>query len=337
MNRNFHINNQTKDPGELVMGKSLVAGQLHGIGEDEFQQTGGKIDSPRKANKISSMGPASYVDDLPEHIQLRELRRAIVLNCWVERERQRQRLSASHFHTKSFYYHFLPVSLLTMSSGILSLFTVLEYDDKNEYETSRKMEAEMAVFIAGVLSFFTTFWNAIGGRANWSGKHEQHNLASLQLQRIDVELEAILITGVNTEEDKEKIRKLEDEVLGIPRNLTSLVPSEIAEAFTLLEMRMKTLFSTQQVIRNVYKEENELQKIAYGELSGVISSYYGFPLILPSPNYSVKKALLKIQKSIKSNATAFDDVENVLAKHIVSRSFYEERKELVDSDNTTTS
>eukprot|EP00546_Thalassionema_frauenfeldii_P017611 CAMPEP_0178900088 /NCGR_PEP_ID=MMETSP0786-20121207/3275_1 /TAXON_ID=186022 /ORGANISM="Thalassionema frauenfeldii, Strain CCMP 1798" /LENGTH=310 /DNA_ID=CAMNT_0020571045 /DNA_START=153 /DNA_END=1085 /DNA_ORIENTATION=- len=260
-----------------------------------------------------SVNLQDYKDILPKDVQVREQKRAEVLNSWVERERQRQRLAASHFAAKSYYLHFFPVSALTLASGIISLIFAVEYDDGGDHK--RAVNADLTVFLAGVLSLITTFWNATGERANWTGKLEQHNLATLQLQRMDIELDAVLITGIKTPADVKKIGRLQNEVLGIPRNLTSLLPSEIVEAFTLLETRIATLYSTQQVIRNVYKRENELQKIAYGELAGVISSYFGFPLILPPPKCSVKKALQRFQKSIKANATLFDDVEVALSKN----------------------
>jgi len=261
------------------------------------------------------------VEGLPQDVQTREQKRAMVLNSWVERERQRQRLSATYFQCLSFWLHFFPISLFTLLSGILCTMYSVKIDDN--ISNGLQLRGDDIVWAAGLLSLFTTFWNAIGGRTNHGGKYEQHNLASLALQRIELELDAILITGVYTYTDKKKVRKLEEEVLGIPRNLTSLVPNQIVEAFNLLEQRIKTFYSTQRVIRRIYKEENELQKVAYGELAAVISSYYFYPLFLPSPRKSVSDALKRLKISIVENATIFDDIEEDLTrKAITDESFY---------------
>jgi hypothetical protein len=114
-----------------------------------------------------------------------------------------------------------------------------------------------------------------------------------------------------------KIAILERSFMEIQNSCTSVVPSEINEAFNLLENRAKTKFRRDKRVPEIYDEESKFYFMAGNELSGAISSYkvlgigpsffFGFPLFLPAPTASANTALKNIDKAIVDHTNTNDD------------------------------
>jgi hypothetical protein len=245
---------------------------------------------------------------------------------WVEDERLKHTLAFEHFVARAFVFMFIPITSITLASGTLSLYSTSKFVEDDEEDPTKNDQIEFGsinidlVFFAGLLSLFTTFLNALQDKLNFRGRAEMHKSASLQLKKMSFELASLDVENwspASKEVLGAKIAILERSFMEIQNSCTSVVPSEINEAFNLLENRAKTKFRRDKRVPEIYDEESKFYFMAGNELSGAISSYkvlgigpsffFGFPLFLPAPTASANTALKNIDKAIVDHTNTNDD------------------------------
>jgi hypothetical protein len=87
---------------------------------------------------------------------------------------------------------------------------------------------------------------------------------------------------------------------------TSMIPTDINEAFELMVARTHAMYSTNSELTRIYQTPAVFYNKAANELGGAISSYrvctrflpLGFPLFLPLPDSIVKRALERLNETI---------------------------------------
>jgi hypothetical protein len=207
---------------------------------------------------------------------------------------------------------FLPITVLTLSSGTMSLYSARSFDESdtsvnnNNYVEVGSINIDL-VFFAGIISLFTTFFNALQDRLGFAGRARMHKSASLQLNMVRFELDSLLGEEATAEDVRaHEIDKMEARFLEILDGCTSMIPTDINEAFELMVARTHAMYSTNSELTRIYQTPAVFYNKAANELGGAISSYrvctrflpLGFPLFLPLPDSIVKRALERLNETI---------------------------------------
>jgi hypothetical protein len=235
---------------------------------------------------------------------------------WVEKERQKHRLATAHFESRAFCFMFLPITFLTLGSGIMSMYSARTFDesegkpgeaDGNDAVETGRVNIRL-VFVAGILSFCTTFFNALQDRLGLAGRASMHKSASLQLDMVMFALDSLLADSMIMEGDRaHAIDKMETRFLEILSGCTSIIPNAINAAWELMEARTHAMYSTNSELQRIYRSPTFFYNQAANELGGAISSHrvhprflplLGFPLVLPIPDISVERALGRLHQTI---------------------------------------
>lgn len=114
-----------------------------------------------------------------------------------ESERQQHKLSEKWFSWRQFYFFTLPISLLTMSSGILAFLSTSKMFSSNTQETFGT--------IVGCMALVQIFWQTLSGKLNYETKAAMHLSASIDLKRLSDDLD---FQQVEEAQQTKKIKEL---------------------------------------------------------------------------------------------------------------------------------
>jgi hypothetical protein len=247
---------------------------------------------------------------------------------WLEIERQKHLLAFAYFSALQFYLLFLPITFITLTSGILSVSVTKIDGTDTDTDTERGFAEDLKsdlIFLAGILSFFTTFFNAVQEKLRYSSRTEMHEAAALQLKNMRFTLDALMVDAelednVSPKAEMERLKELEamrNTFLMVMDSCNSIIPTRINEAFNLMKARVAALYRTNNTIREIYGDEVQIYRLSAIEVGSVISSFKWtifpffplcFPLVLPSPEHSCSMAMESLQKSLLEGSVLLDDI-----------------------------
>jgi hypothetical protein len=240
------------------------------------------------------------------------------LITWVEVERQKHLLAFAHFRALNFYVLFLPMTFITLTSGILSVYaTKIDSSGTDDCTQEADEIADLQmnlVFVAGILSFFTTFFNALQEKLRYASRTDMHESAALQLKNMRFTLDALMVDAeleaMSAEVKMERMKELEalrDSFLKIMDSCMSIIPTRINEPINLMRARIAALYQSSNSMRDLYGAEVKVHRLAAIEVGSVICSFkwyflpffpFCFPLTLPSPEYSCTMTMKSLKESV---------------------------------------
>jgi hypothetical protein len=274
--------------------------------------TGGAIGEETSGSKLKQPNPGcAYRHKLDDLIN------------WLEIERQKHLLAFAYFSALQFYLLFLPITFITLTSGILSV-SVTKIESAEEEFADAALKSDL-IFLAGILSFFTTFFNAVQEKLRYSSRTEMHEAAALQLKNMRFTLDALMVDAelednMSPEADMKNVKELEalrHTFLMVMDSCNSIIPTAINEPFNLMKARVAALYRTNDKIRGIYGDEVKIYRLSAIEVGSVVSSFkwtifpffpFCFPLILPFPEHTCCMAIERLQNSLLDGSAMLDDL-----------------------------
>merc|ERR1719375_2688157 len=151
---------------------------------------------------------------------------SMLMSLWVrcECERQTHRLAYCYFAFRHFWFLFLPGTLLTLLSGILSFL-------------SSEGAANLYI-VVGCLALVATFLQSLNEQLKWGSRAEMHKAAATDLKKItdDLDFQQVArIGGKSRSVSPESYHKMFSQVM---LGCKSTCPLPISQAFKTIETRV---------------------------------------------------------------------------------------------------
>ena len=266
---------------------------------------------------------------LTEHNTRKQCLLDLLIHC--ECQRQMHQLSQEYYLWRDTWYHFYPITILTIISGTSAFLASSAFFDSELSNTN-----EILTLLVGILSIILVAIQSCAKNSKYATKGEMHKVAVLALvklisniniHQIDPEL-GVAKTNKNNNRKQEKDEGSSDINLGISSNMTeklesyrmvfeqireccqSPIPNVVVEAFDLVDTRLSIQLSnyrTQRKLRTHLNVEDESARsifiaAAYNELCVEFSNTVGWPFHTPSPDKATERAIKRVCKTYtKSN------------------------------------
>ena len=244
-----------------------------------------------------------------------------------ESERQMHRLAQEYYQFRENLFHFIPVTVLTMASGILAFMA-----------TSSTFESQTENFTlwVGILSIVSAAFQSFARNAKYAARGEMHRTAALEMKKLKDGVEFSQIdpehglvkkgthsSSVGGEESEEGIdqspstmtqqvqayRATFSQVLA---SCDSTIPSPVTQAFLLVDTRL-TLQDCQD-----FKDKGTVSLAVYNELFSEFSNTIMWPLIPLKPHYAVNRAIDKVNHQMSSKGSKLPQFRTDMDEGVVT-------------------
>lgn len=246
----------------------------------------------------------------------------LYVNC--ECQRQMHRLAEMYYGSRDNWYHFIPLTILTLISGIFAFGSTSDF-----FEGKTK---EVFSLIVGICSILSGAVQSCSKNHNYAEKSKAHKTVALGMKKLGDEVTFDRIdpkSGLSAKGNTKK-NKAADEEQGLGSNdereaatmaekvqgyrmvfnqvmesCDSIIPSHIAEGFALIDARMAIMLNSEQthdrVENTLLLEEANARSIilanTYAELYTVYSTKTCWPWHYPNPDLAVSKAIRNVERT----------------------------------------
>jgi hypothetical protein len=244
----------------------------------------------------------------------------LYINC--EFQRQMHRLAQDFFRKREVWFHFFPVTLLTMASGALAFLATADII----VDRTR----EILSITVGICSIISVAFQSCAKFSNYGARSEMHKAVALGMKRlgdninfqqIDPEKGAMVIKRRNDNDKSNEEKILDYDSLGphyetmsetvegfrmvfnqIMDSNDSTIPTPIGQAFSLVDSRLSIMLNnsnTEENIKDSLKVSKDRAKsiitaATYCELYTEISNGFWWPLYPTNPHRAVKNSIEKV-------------------------------------------
>jgi hypothetical protein len=275
----------------------------------------------------------SRIDGMNKSKELRHFAKQL-REVWImcESQRQMHRLAHQYFKMRHFWFGALPISVITMVSGIMAFLSTSQI--------TAACQKEYLSLSVGVVAVLSSFVQSLAQEAQFGSRAEMHQNAALGMKKLAdeigfkqvdlcndkkkaVEGKELQKTDSDREEgDEEQITDINQSAIERSsvekyyevyqqclNSCNSTVPVAISQSFHLAESRLALGLSREDriVIRNElgYLGRQKIMNSVYNELFCHISQSSCWPLGIPNPDEAVDTVLKKVQKSFHCHTPMF--------------------------------
>jgi len=229
----------------------------------------------------------------------------------------KHKLAAIHLGTRHFWWFKLPISIITLVSGILAFLATTE-----PFKGEDKNDGMILNCTVGSLAFVLAFLQTLASHFKLDARAEMHKGTEVDLtdlrEYLDVAVDrakildshGVVQTGVFKDEDGDGIDDAVQNALDSYQSrysqcLTgckSTVPLRINDAFDNLESRLQLKFSLQSRRMSMHKKygdtdyESTIYFNACDLLAAKFSGGCGWPMLLPNPIWAVNETMKELDE-----------------------------------------
>jgi hypothetical protein len=231
------------------------------------------------------------------------------------------RLAQEYYHFRDNVFHFLPLTLLTMVSGV---FAFVGTSDFFEPQTNKVF----SLFV-GICTIVSAAVQSCAKNAKYAARSEMHRTAALGMKNLrdDVEFSQIdpergLLTRDHSSYNRQqtsdgeqqdpaaapvfqssptmtqKVQAYRATFTQVLASCDSTIPSPVLQAFSLVDTRLTIALQNKPNIQSV--ERDVISLACFNELYSEFSNTLLWPLIPLRPHYAVNRAIHKVNQSFST-------------------------------------